>query len=108
MLEHRRRQLSTIRHRSIRLALCAMSPSTDRIRARCSSSLRELRNMDTRRYREPGKWWRKVFLVGAAIVVMDTRAAAQQAQEPEGIEQGNYNIKQSVEFGYRFANTNGS
>ena len=64
--------------------------------------------MNKRRSRGPGQWWRKALLVGAAIFVSGTRARAQQAQEPEGIEQGNYNIKQSIEFGYRFANTNGS
>ncbi len=33
---------------------------------------------------------------------------AQQSDEQTGIDQGNYNIKQSIEFGYRFSNVNGS
>jgi hypothetical protein len=33
---------------------------------------------------------------------------AQQADELTGLDQGNYNIKQSIEFGYRFSNVNGS
>lgn len=33
---------------------------------------------------------------------------AQQLEEQTGIDQGNYNIKQSIEFGYRFTNVNGS
>jgi hypothetical protein len=33
---------------------------------------------------------------------------AQQAEEQTGINEGNYNIKQSIEFGYRFADINGS
>ncbi len=33
---------------------------------------------------------------------------AQQVEEQTGINEGNYNIKQSIEFGYRFANVNGS
>ncbi len=33
---------------------------------------------------------------------------AQQADEQTGIDQGNYNIKQSIEFGYRFSSVNGS
>lgn len=33
---------------------------------------------------------------------------AQQAEEQKGIDQGNYNIKQSIEFGYRFSSVNGS
>jgi hypothetical protein len=35
-------------------------------------------------------------------------ANAQQESEQVGIEQGDYNIKQSIEFGFRFVNTNGS
>jgi hypothetical protein len=27
---------------------------------------------------------------------------AQQTEEQKGIDQGNYNIKQAIEFGYRF------
>ena len=33
---------------------------------------------------------------------------AQQVEEQTGINEGNYNIKQSIEFGYRFTNVNGS
>ena len=33
---------------------------------------------------------------------------AQQAAEEQGIDSGNYNIKQSVEFGYRFTDFTGS
>ena len=33
---------------------------------------------------------------------------AQQAEEQTGINEGNYNIKQSIEFGYRFTSVNGS
>jgi hypothetical protein len=32
----------------------------------------------------------------------------QQVDEQTGIDQGNYNIKQSIEFGYRFSSVNGS
>ena len=35
-------------------------------------------------------------------------ARAQQAAEGEGIDSGNYNIKQSVEFGYRFTDFTGN
>jgi hypothetical protein len=37
-----------------------------------------------------------------------TAAWSQQAAEEEGIDSGNYNIKQSVEFGYRFTNFTGN
>src|SRR5258708_26851804 len=33
---------------------------------------------------------------------------AQQVDEQKGIDQGNYNIKQSVEFGYRFTDVFGN
>src|ERR1700745_3390211 len=40
-----------------------------------------------------------VFCVSASL--------AQQVDEQKGIDQGNYNIKQSVEFGYRFSDVIG-
>ena len=33
---------------------------------------------------------------------------AQEVEEQTGINEGNYNIKQSIEFGYRFTDVNGS
>jgi hypothetical protein len=36
------------------------------------------------------------------------RASAQQGDEQAGVDQGNYNIRQSIEFGYRFADNSGS
>jgi hypothetical protein len=55
----------------------------------------------------------RVMRLVVALLLAITLSQAQQAraqQEPEqvGIEQGNYNIKQSIEFGYRFTNTNGN
>jgi hypothetical protein len=45
----------------------------------------------------------------AAIALADApRGLAQQDQEQSGIESGNYNIKQSVEFGYRFTDITGN
>ena len=35
-------------------------------------------------------------------------AGAQQVDDQKGIDQDNYNIKQSIEFGYRFTSLNGS
>ena len=32
---------------------------------------------------------------------------AQQTPDPKGLDEGNYNIKQSVEFGYRFTSIDG-
>jgi hypothetical protein len=54
----------------------------------------------------------KRTLLGAAAVLISaiftaTLAAAQQVDEEKGIDQGNYNIKQSVEFGGRFTNVSG-
>ena len=42
------------------------------------------------------------------VCVAAPRIRAQEAEEQTGINEGNYNIKQSIEFGYRFTNVNGS
>jgi hypothetical protein len=51
------------------------------------------------------------LVVGLALAItLSWAEGARAQQEPEqaGINQGNYNIKQSIEFGYRFTNTNGN
>ncbi len=51
------------------------------------------------------------FLLTLSVSVLFFAPAilAQQAEEEQkGIDQGNYNIKQSIEFGYRFTDTGGS
>jgi len=45
-------------------------------------------------------------LAGLLAVPM-IRASAQEEQEQQGVDQGNYNIKQSVEFGGRFVDVTG-
>jgi len=47
------------------------------------------------------------FFVAAAAFCVPL-SLAQQIDEQKGIDQGNYNIKQSVEFGYRFSNISGN
>jgi hypothetical protein len=42
------------------------------------------------------------------ILAFSPAAKAQQPDEQAGIDQGNYNIKQSVEFGYRFTDITGN
>src|SRR5215468_11821337 len=49
-----------------------------------------------------------ISLVGAALLLLSANCCSAQQPDPEGIEQGNYNIKQSVEFGYRFTDVTGS
>ena len=49
-----------------------------------------------------------IFLFGAALLLLAATCCSAQQPDPEGIEQGNYNIKQSVEFGYRFTDVTGS
>jgi hypothetical protein len=49
-----------------------------------------------------------MVLFGAALLLLAARCCSAQQADPEGIEQGNYNIKQSVEFGYRFTDVSGS
>jgi hypothetical protein len=46
------------------------------------------------------------MLCGGCLAVPTIRA--QEVDEQTGINEGNYNIKQSIEFGYRFTNVNGS
>ena len=46
--------------------------------------------------------------VALLLFVGVTAAWSQQASEGDGINSGNYNIKQSVEFGYRFTDFTGS
>ncbi len=50
-----------------------------------------------------------LLLIGAALLTGTSRAAAQQQddEEQKGINQGNYNVKQSIEFGGRFTSISG-
>jgi hypothetical protein len=45
--------------------------------------------------------------VGLGSMIISS-ANAQQADDQKGIDQGGYNLKQSIEFGYRFSSINGS
>jgi opacity protein-like surface antigen len=49
------------------------------------------------------------FFLSAVILssLLASPARSQQADEQKGIDQGNYNIKQSIEFGYRFTSIKG-
>lgn len=48
-------------------------------------------------------------LVVALMLLLGVAASAQDTEKPlEGINQGNYNVKQSAEFGYRWTGINGS
>ena len=50
----------------------------------------------------------KRFLAAAAIFLcLVPVARAQQAEEQKGVDEGNYNIKQSIEFGGRFTSLSG-
>ena len=51
---------------------------------------------------------RSLFLFGATLLLAGAKCSFAQQPEPEGLEEGNYNIKQSVEFGYRFTDVTGS
>ena len=68
--------------------------------------------MGKARESRPTRWrprWASVFRGGVALLLFvgGTAAWSQQAAEGEGIDSGNYNIRQSVEFGYRFTNVTG-
>jgi hypothetical protein len=61
----------------------------------------------------PTLWSRQPVWVSVAELVLllfavATAAWSQQATEGDGIDSGNYNIKQSFEFGYRFTDVTGS
>jgi hypothetical protein len=49
-----------------------------------------------------------LLLFGAACLFIAAKCSSAQQPEPEGVESGNYNIKQSVEFGYRLTDVTGS
>src|SRR5262249_848471 len=42
-----------------------------------------------------------------SLVLLAAPGIVQGQQEQQGIDQGNYNTKQSIEFGYRFVDTTG-
>ena len=48
-----------------------------------------------------------LLLAAALLLFLPAAASAQQEEEQKGIDQGNYNIKQSIEFGGRFTNISG-
>jgi hypothetical protein len=53
--------------------------------------------------------WLKCFLIASAVALFVVPAArAQQEEEQKGLDQGNYNIKQSIEFGGRFTSISGN
>jgi hypothetical protein len=58
--------------------------------------------------RSQQRGWVSVAAVVLLLFVVVPAARAQQASEGDGIDSGNYNIKQSVEFGYRFTDFTGS
>jgi hypothetical protein len=48
-----------------------------------------------------------LLVIGALLSSGVPQARAQQDEEQKGVDQGNYNIKQSIEFGGRFTNISG-
>lgn len=48
-----------------------------------------------------------LLLIGTLLSSGAPRAAAQQDEDQKGIDQGNYNVKQSIEFGGRLTNISG-
>jgi hypothetical protein len=49
-----------------------------------------------------------LLLTGALLLSAAPRAGAQQDENQKGIDQGNYNVKQSIEFGGRFTSISGN
>src|SRR5690348_15530691 len=48
-----------------------------------------------------------LLLLGAILLCGAPGAWAQEDEEQKGIDEGNYNVKQSIEFGGRFTNISG-
>ena len=48
-----------------------------------------------------------LLLTAVLLLLSPLAARAQQEEEQKGVDQGNYNIKQSIEFGGRFTNLSG-
>src|SRR5258708_8838688 len=61
-----------------------------------------------RSLRNHQRGWNSVAEVVLLLFVGVTAGWSQQAAEGEGIDSGNYNIRQSFEFGYRFTDFTGS
>jgi hypothetical protein len=49
-----------------------------------------------------------LLLIGALLSCGALRTSAQQDENQKGIDQGNYNVKQSIEFGGRFTSISGN
>ncbi|HEY6946632.1 MAG TPA: hypothetical protein VI431_15950, partial [Candidatus Acidoferrum sp.] len=67
--------------------------------------MREIRNAGDFDMRGRLVW--KCLLAASLLLAFLPIARGQQEEEQKGIEQGNYNIKQSIEFGGRFTNLSG-
>src|SRR5215467_3125956 len=97
--------------RNIRLAPCATRPFMGPTPINSSSSLKEgaMRDTDGTRTLAAFAWKTSATLCFVACLLSASAVHAQQGdEEPQkGIEQGNYNIKQSIEFGGRVTNISG-
>jgi len=64
--------------------------------------------MNMRNYQLPGpKPSTRLLLTAVFLLLLPLVARAQQEEEQKGVDQRNYNIKQSIEFGGRFTNLSG-
>src|ERR1700674_3729844 len=102
---------STTRPRSIRPARCATWRSTDRMPTSSSSThkgeaMRHNTTAVTIHFSWPVTSIRVLWAV-ALLFAWLPGARAQQGEEQQGVDQGNYNIKQSVEFGVRLVSITG-
>src|SRR5882757_2704023 len=97
---------STTKRKNISLVRYATRRFTDRIRATCSSSrsaaMRKLTNVRIAIIRR-----RIVPACLLAMTPLSGLPACAQEESQAGIDQGNYNIKQSNEFGVRFTSIGG-
>src|SRR6516165_11929482 len=55
------------------------------------------------------KWWASLLTVALSLACAGSVGAQTALQQPtEGIDSGNYNVRQTIEFGYRATDVNGN
>src|SRR5678815_2003036 len=106
----RRLRPSITRRRSIRPAPCVTLRFTDPTSIPSSSSRWSMATGKESKPKQSRQRFRRdwTFPGHVTLLLFMAVAAAWSQQAEQGIDSGNYNIKQSVEFGYRFTDVTGN
>src|SRR5262245_65553897 len=106
-------RLFTIKLRNTRPARCVTRPSTARTRAACSLnhkgklSMRGTSRLTTSLRYDLSLCSLSLMILSVPFSLCVPCAVAQEESAQTGVEQGNYNIKQAIEFGGRFLDQTG-